>query len=206
MTWYMLACSLHIYLSILTHQVGMIPRFLVDTAHTEGRVILTCDRGFVSRRLSNQTFYVQGKDKKAQLAEVIAAFDLQISNSNLLSRCAKCNGKFIPRYNSHFLLGFLPFKVRRLNLLSFSPNLQAADSVGVALKSDCRLRPIAALGNCRPFKIAELPPQAFKQVESNTSMLTGNTDFWVCAQCSHVYWRGSQFERCIQHLTQRLRH
>lgn len=72
-------------------------RFLIETAQMEGRVILTCDKGFVARRLSRQSFLVQGRDKKEQLAEVIAAFNLQISNSSLLSRCAKCNGKFIPR-------------------------------------------------------------------------------------------------------------
>ena len=81
----------------LLFEAVLVYRFLMESAASESRVILTCDRSFVSRNLSPQTFYVQGKDKKAQLAEVIAAFDLKISDSSLLSRCAKCNGKFVPR-------------------------------------------------------------------------------------------------------------
>lgn len=72
-------------------------RFLVESAAKEGRIVLTCDRNFMKRRLTNQAFFVQGKNKKAQLTEVIAAFNLTISDSKLLSRCAKCNGKFIGR-------------------------------------------------------------------------------------------------------------
>lgn len=81
------------------HLKAMFLRFLVESAAVEGRVILTCDRNFMNRRLTNQAFFVQGKDKKAQLAEVIAAFGLTICHSKLLSRCAKCNGRFIGRYS-----------------------------------------------------------------------------------------------------------
>lgn len=71
---------------------------MVETAEREARVILTCDRLFVRRRLSDQTFLVQGLDKKEQLADVLAAFDLKVVSSDLLSTCAKCNGSFIPRW------------------------------------------------------------------------------------------------------------
>ena len=74
----------------------------MESAAAEGRVVLTCDRNFMNRRMTNQAFFVQGKDKKAQLAEVIAAFNLKINDSKLLSRCAKCNGRFINRYITWF--------------------------------------------------------------------------------------------------------
>ena len=72
-------------------------RFLVETAEKEGRVILTCDRLFVRRGLSDQTYLVTAQDKRMQLAEVLAAFAITVEETDLLSRCAKCNGDFIPR-------------------------------------------------------------------------------------------------------------
>lgn len=68
---------------------------------------MTCDRLFAQRRLSDYTFFVSGCDKKAQLTEVLAAFDLTVQPADLLSRCAKCNGTFIPRYWP-FLAVFMP--------------------------------------------------------------------------------------------------
>jgi hypothetical protein len=50
----------------------MMCRFMVKSAMEEGRVILTCDRLFFTRRLSEQAFFVQGKDKQAQV--IRAAF------------------------------------------------------------------------------------------------------------------------------------
>ena len=69
----------------------------METAEREGRVILTCDRLFVRRGLSDQTYLVTAQDKRMQLAEVLAAFAITVEETDLLSRCAKCNGDFIPR-------------------------------------------------------------------------------------------------------------
>ena len=70
---------------------------MVELAEREGRVVLTCDQGFIARRLTDQAYWVRGANKKAQLAEVLRVFNLQIDTASLLSRCAKCNGAFIPR-------------------------------------------------------------------------------------------------------------
>lgn len=76
---------------------AVLGRYLVHTAESEGRVILTGDRLFVRRRLSNHTFFVHGADKREQLADVLASFDLKVEATDMLSRCAKCNGHFLPR-------------------------------------------------------------------------------------------------------------
>ena len=38
-------------------------------------------------------------NKRDQLLEVLAAFKIEVKQDSLLSRCAKCNGTFIPRWN-----------------------------------------------------------------------------------------------------------
>ena len=70
---------------------------MVDTAQQEDRVILTCDRTFIRMGYSDQAFYVRTANKKEQLKEVLAYFKISLEPSNLLSRCAKCNGTFFPR-------------------------------------------------------------------------------------------------------------
>ncbi len=37
-------------------------------------------------------------NKRDQLAEVLGAFEVEVSERDLLTRCARCNGEFIPRY------------------------------------------------------------------------------------------------------------
>ena len=78
--------------------LGLSCRYLVDTAHEEGRIVLSCDKLFFRRRLTSQAYLVQGKTKQQQVAEVLEAFDLVIDQSNFMSRCGKCNGDFIPRW------------------------------------------------------------------------------------------------------------
>ena len=36
-------------------------------------------------------------NKRDQLAEVLGAFEVEVSERDLLTRCARCNGDFIPR-------------------------------------------------------------------------------------------------------------
>jgi uncharacterized protein with PIN domain len=69
-------------------------RALVERASAEGRVILTRDRGFITRNLSDQAYLVVAEAKHAQIAEVAAAFGLRPAGKALLSRCAACNGEF----------------------------------------------------------------------------------------------------------------
>lgn len=77
-------------------QRHQIYRHLVESSQDEGRVILTSDRGFVRGRYTDAVYLLQGVDRKAQLAEVLEVFRLTIERSNLLSRCAKCNGELLP--------------------------------------------------------------------------------------------------------------
>lgn len=71
---------------------------MVDLAEAEERVILTCDRTFIRMGYSEQAFYVRTSNKQEQVREVLAHFNITIKADSLLSRCAKCNGTFFPRY------------------------------------------------------------------------------------------------------------
>ncbi|ERN19308.1 uncharacterized protein LOC18447686 [Amborella trichopoda] len=75
------------------------PRQLIDQAIKEKRVLLTRDTKLLRRQYlsRNQMYRVKNLAKDDQLLEVIEAFDLKISEDQLLSRCIKCNGRFIPR-------------------------------------------------------------------------------------------------------------
>ena len=71
---------------------------MVDAAVEEDRVILSCDKLFFRRRLSRQAYLVQGQTKQQQVNEVMQAFELTLEESSFMSRCGKCNGKFLPRW------------------------------------------------------------------------------------------------------------
>lgn len=70
---------------------------MIDQAQAEDRVILTCDSTFIRARYTEQAYMLGRTDKYAQLEEVVEYFQLHIDGDDLLSRCAKCNGEFIPR-------------------------------------------------------------------------------------------------------------
>lgn len=71
---------------------------MVDIAQAEERVVLTCDRTFIRMGYSDQAFYVRTTNKQEQVREVLAHFNITVREDSLLSRCAKCNGTFFPRY------------------------------------------------------------------------------------------------------------
>ena len=101
------AHMVHAYYAVLdTHQLWVFMtsvcphmcRQMVDVAEAEERVILTCDRTFIRMGYSDQAFYVRTTNKQEQVREVLAHFSITIKEDSLLSRCAKCNGTFFPRY------------------------------------------------------------------------------------------------------------
>ena len=48
-------------------------------------------------RYTDQAYWVRATNKRDQLLEVLEAFDIEVKEGSLLSRCAKCNGTFHPR-------------------------------------------------------------------------------------------------------------
>lgn len=40
---------------------------------------------------------MRANSKREQLAEVLSAFNIKVEEDDLLSRCTRCNGTFIPR-------------------------------------------------------------------------------------------------------------
>ena len=76
----------------------------METAEREARLVLTTDRAFVAARHTGACLLVSALDKKAQLAQVLAALGIAIPEGRLLSRCAACNGEFGAR-RAHTLSG-----------------------------------------------------------------------------------------------------
>ncbi|XP_048126927.1 exonuclease mut-7 homolog [Rhodamnia argentea] len=74
-------------------------RELIAQAHKEKRVLLTRDAKLLRHEylLQNQIYRVKSLLKNEQLLEVIEAFQLVISEDDLMSRCTKCNGRFIQK-------------------------------------------------------------------------------------------------------------
>ncbi len=79
---------------------------MVDVAQAEERVILTCDRTFIRMGYSDQAFYVRTTNKQEQVKEVLTHFDITVKEDSLLSRCAKCNGTFYPRWACTAVISF----------------------------------------------------------------------------------------------------
>ncbi|MED6186593.1 hypothetical protein PIB30_068193 [Stylosanthes scabra] len=75
------------------------PRELIEQARREQRVLLTRDAKLLRYEylITNQIYKVKSLLKNEQLVEVIEAFQLKISEDQLMSRCTKCNGRFIQK-------------------------------------------------------------------------------------------------------------
>ncbi|XP_057798736.1 uncharacterized protein LOC131014699 [Salvia miltiorrhiza] len=74
-------------------------RDLIDQAQKEKRVLLTRDAKLLRHEylIKNQIYRLKSLLKNDQLLEVIETFQLKISEDQLMSRCTKCNGKFIQK-------------------------------------------------------------------------------------------------------------
>ncbi|CAK9151574.1 unnamed protein product [Ilex paraguariensis] len=74
-------------------------RDLIHQANKEKRVLLTRDAKLLRHDylMKNQIYRVKGLLKNEQLLEVIETFQLKICEDQLMSRCTKCNGRFIQK-------------------------------------------------------------------------------------------------------------
>uniref|UniRef100_A0A7C9AR29 DNA-directed RNA polymerase n=1 Tax=Opuntia streptacantha TaxID=393608 RepID=A0A7C9AR29_OPUST len=74
-------------------------RDLIEQAEREKRVLLTRDAKLLRFEylIKNQIYRVKSLHKNEQLREVLETFQLKVSQDQLMSRCTKCNGKFIQK-------------------------------------------------------------------------------------------------------------
>ncbi|EPS71795.1 hypothetical protein M569_02957 [Genlisea aurea] len=74
-------------------------RDLIEQARKEKRVILTRDLKLLKYGylIGNQIYRIKSLLKNDQLVEVMETFKLKISEDQLMSRCSKCNGRFIQK-------------------------------------------------------------------------------------------------------------
>jgi uncharacterized protein with PIN domain len=68
---------------------------LAAEAASEGRILLTRDRGLLKRRAVSHGYWVRAASADAQLAEVVVRFDLR-GSARPFSRCIACNGLLAP--------------------------------------------------------------------------------------------------------------
>jgi uncharacterized protein with PIN domain len=68
---------------------------IVDLAVTQGRIILTRDRGLLKRRQVTHGYWLRSTDPVEQAREVVRRFDLH-GQAKPLTRCARCNGTIEP--------------------------------------------------------------------------------------------------------------
>jgi len=84
---------------------------LVALASTEGRIILTRDRGLLKRGSVTHGYCVRSPDAREQAAEVLRRFDL-VSCARPFSRCLACNGLVMP-VEKEAVAHLLPERTRR---------------------------------------------------------------------------------------------
>lgn len=74
-------------------------RDLIEQTQKEKRVLLTRDAKMMRYEylIKNQIYRIRSLLKNDQLLEVINTFQLTVSEDQLMSRCTKCNGKFIQK-------------------------------------------------------------------------------------------------------------
>jgi uncharacterized protein with PIN domain len=65
--------------------------FIIKTALTDHRIILTRDLGILKNKLVTHGYFIRSIRPMEQLEEVISRFDLR-KNIHPLNRCMKCNG------------------------------------------------------------------------------------------------------------------
>jgi len=68
---------------------------LVVLATSEGRVLLTRDRGLLQRRAVTRGYLVRESERRRQLLEVLRRFDL-VESIEPFGRCLECNGRLDP--------------------------------------------------------------------------------------------------------------
>jgi uncharacterized protein with PIN domain len=83
------------WLRILGFDVAYSNKFeddeLLRIAERENRIILTRDRGLVSRRMSTKCLLIASDNYKEQVREVIAKLNLE--HFEIFSRCIECNAE-----------------------------------------------------------------------------------------------------------------
>ena len=85
--------------------------YIIDTAETEARIILTRDLGILKQGRVRWGYYVRSTDPARQISELAAQFELA-SRCRPLSRCINCNGE-LERVEKALIEDQLPEGTRR---------------------------------------------------------------------------------------------
>ena len=81
---------------------------LIETARTQGRILLTRDNGIIERAADVRTLFIEDEDWKIQLRQVLAVLELK-GQVNPHSRCVECNEGLKPVPKSHVRNLVAPF-------------------------------------------------------------------------------------------------
>ena len=83
---------------------------IMETAQTEGRVILTKDKGILKNGRVDKGYFVRSDKAKMQIKEVVKRFDLY-SGIEPFKRCMVCNGEIVNVHKSD-IINRIPPKTR----------------------------------------------------------------------------------------------
>ncbi|HXX90856.1 MAG TPA: Mut7-C RNAse domain-containing protein [Acidimicrobiales bacterium] len=84
---------------------------LARVSVTQGRVLLTRDRGLLKRAVVTRGYLVRGTDRLGQVVEVLRRFDL-FDAAVPFARCLECNGLLAP-VSEDEVAALLPPRIRR---------------------------------------------------------------------------------------------
>ncbi|XP_066057124.1 exonuclease mut-7 homolog isoform X2 [Chamaea fasciata] len=183
-------------------------RKAAEIARQEGRVILTS--GFPYQTLRSQVgegrcFSVNCSEKaKEQALQVLKHFNVQVSLSDIFSRCQVCN------CNKYLKVSRETMK----KLVESSRQVSGEHSAGCPGSQSCEFTvPVCdtAQPGCTPhseqvegmeqcgaatvlagdvvLQVAAIPPGVLDRAKL--------TDFYCCTHCGKVFWEGSHFERVV---------
>ncbi|KAM3600282.1 uncharacterized protein V6R79_020819 [Siganus canaliculatus] len=180
-------------------------RVAAKLAQAEGRVILTCGQPFQSLRSQvgeGRCLSLNCSEKaRDQAVRVLRHFNVQLTPSDIFSRCQACNSDqyvAVPRADMARML-----KQRGFMQDQDDPN--HADQTSEELTPDEALDLPRYAVHCQWASLSSLDPDTLTfpggaPIQLHTvspSLLQRILHFYVCTRCGKVFWEGSHFDRVL---------
>ncbi|KAJ8401956.1 hypothetical protein AAFF_G00375370 [Aldrovandia affinis] len=187
-------------------------RVAAQLAQEEGRVILTSGQPFQTLRSQvgeGRCLAVDCSEKaRDQAAWVLQHFNVQLTPTDIFSRCQACNGDEymrLPREDMARILrerGFMPVQAQVKEVENWEEHepLSSLTPVPREALEDPRYSP-----HCRWAPASHLDQQSLRfpsgaELQLHTvppGLLPRIPVFFICTTCGKVFWEGSHFERVL---------
>ncbi|KAM4760890.1 exonuclease mut-7 homolog isoform 4-T5 [Cyanocitta cristata] len=183
-------------------------RKAAEIARQEGRVILTSGLPYQTLRSQvgeGRCFSVNCSEKaKEQALQVLKHFNVQVSLSDIFSRCQVCNCNKYLKVSRERMRQLVEGSTRASG--EHSAGCPGSQSCGVTVPACATAQPgcaphgeraegaeqsgaAAGLAGDTVLQVAAIPPGVLDRAEL--------TDFFCCTRCGKVFWEGSHFGRVV---------